>query len=72
MVDMKKEIELEKADAQFTGWVHRDLGGNLLSLVESMGLTLGEWQKLKKQYSVTSYMHIDDLALIDNYFEKQL
>ena len=43
----KEDIELIKAEQQFTGFVHLYEGGDIVSLVESMGLGVEEWEQLK-------------------------
>lgn len=60
--------ELEKAEQQLTGFSHAIQGFSLVELVESMGLRLEEWQKIRKD---ASYLTADMVEEIDEYFEKQ-
>ncbi len=41
------DIELVKAEQQFTGFDHLFKGGDVISLVQSMGLKAEEWEQLK-------------------------
>lgn len=46
--DNEKLHQIALADAQIVGFKHRQDGGDLITLIETMGLTESEWKKLKK------------------------
>ena len=45
---MSENFELIKAEQQFTGFDHLYKGGDITSLVVSMGLTADEWKELSE------------------------
>ncbi len=60
--------KLDLADAQFIGWgsCKKD-DGNVIRLVESMGLTKAEWKKWKKKYP--NYpLSDEEIREIDDHF----
>lgn len=59
--------KLDLANAQLLGYYHAKRGYSILSLINSMGLTKGEWEKIKK-YEL-DYMNRIDIEEIDDYFE---
>lgn len=44
---MSDNLELVKAEQQFTGFDHLYKGGDIISLVKGMGLQPEEWEQLK-------------------------
>ena len=47
-IDAEPEnLDLIKAEQQFTGFDHLYKGGDIVSLVEAMGLRADEWEQLK-------------------------
>ena len=64
---MIEEMKLIMAEQQFTGFIHASDGGDIVSLVSSMCLTLGEWEELKEAGSV-EYMSEEFSHDIDQYF----
>lgn len=59
------EIELTKAEQQFTGYDHLFKGGDVISLIESMGLKKEEWQQLKADMPWLEKSLIED---VDTHF----
>lgn len=64
---LEKDLQLEKADQQLTGFFHRKDGSSLEDLVVSMGLKEGEWELLKSDFGL-SYMSQRDRDEIDMIF----
>jgi len=64
---MNQKHEIEKAESQLLGFKHGQSGYDLLSLVESMGLTKQEWKILKKDYAL-GYMSERDKERVDKFF----
>lgn len=59
---------LDLAEAQLLGWSNGKHGTVLTSLIEGMGLTLSEWNKIKSQYPST--LTENEKEEIDDYFMK--
>jgi len=57
----------ELAVSQFIGFTHCKNGYSISQLVESMGLTVKEWNKIKRSEALIK----DEIIEIDNYFNKQ-
>lgn len=57
--------DLVKAEQQFTGFDHLYKGGNIVSLVESMGLGVEEWEQLKINMPWLSERLVEQ---VDGYF----
>lgn len=65
---MSNDLELIKAEQQFTGFDHFFKGGSIISLIESMGLRVEEWQQLKQDMPWLS----EELAeQVDGYFSNK-
>lgn len=64
-----EEFELDKARQQFTGFVECRSGGDIESLVNSMGLTSNEWETLKSDEFCV--LREEDILDIDNFFDKE-
>lgn len=58
------ERGLEKAEQQFIGFVHAKEGYNLISLVEAMGLTEDEWDRLRLETGLLD----NQVEEIDDFF----
>lgn len=64
-----RSSKLDLADAQFIGWgACKKDDGNILRLIEAMGLTKKEWVKWKKEYPVYPLTE-SEINEIDQYFE---
>jgi len=61
--------QLDLADAQFIGFAEGRFSGNIIRLIESMGLTKSEWDKWKKKYS--NVLLDSDFNDIENYYQNQ-
>jgi hypothetical protein len=62
---------LDLALAQFTGFYHGKWNkDDAVGLVDSMGLTRGEWARIKRQ-DIPTYLSKNEIKEIDEYFEKQ-
>lgn len=60
-------VDLEKAHQQFTGYFSHEEGDDLQSLIESMGLTMAEWQELLKgEYHFTDSQQTRIQRVMDN------
>lgn len=57
--ELTEEKMLFMAEAQLLGFYHREHGGEIEELVESMGLTKEEWVKIQKDFS-PAYMSDDE------------
>ena len=57
--------QLQLAEAQFLGFMHRQQGYSLISLVQSMGLSKKEWEQLVD----TLELSVDEKREIDEYFK---
>lgn len=66
-IELRKEIELHKANSQFIGFGLASRGYDIIELVSGMGLKEDEWTIIKKDYS----HDLDDFQIrrIDNYFK---
>lgn len=60
---MSKQLDL--ANQQLLGYYHGKWG-NLIGMIEAMGLTSKEWEVLKKDYE--PYLEDSDIKEIDMYF----
>lgn len=62
--------KLDLADAQFIGWgsCKKD-DGNIINLIEAMGLTRKEWIKWKEKYPMYPLAE-REVREIDEYFER--
>ena len=52
LAQQKDEMAIEKAEQQLLGFKHGKQGYDLTSLIESMGLTLKEWEVMKNIFSL--------------------
>ena len=59
--------KLDLAIAQLIGFHHGAHGFTIKSLVDSMGLTKSEWNKIKD----LAYLNESEVQDVDEYFEKQ-
>lgn len=59
--------ELKKAEQQLIGFGYASRGHNILDLVQSMGLTKQEWDRIKKK---ALYLKKIDIEEIEKYFDK--
>ena len=59
--------QLDLADAQFIGFNQGKADGNIIDLIESMGLTKEEWEEWKKDY--TNVLYDTDFESIEDHFE---
>lgn len=64
---MNTKIDL--AEQQLLGYAHAKRGYSLIDLITSMGLTIKEWEVIKKDYP--NYLNEDETAEIEDYFESQ-
>ena len=64
-----QDIQIEKAEQQLLGFGHCQRGGDLISLVEAMGLTKEEWSTMKERFNLY-YLTEQDEKDIDFYFKK--
>ena len=62
----KDDYDLDAAFQQLTGYNQANKGFSLLELVSSMGLTLEEWNKIKKEY--VNVVQPNEVKEIDEYF----
>jgi len=60
---------LALADAQLIGYHAGKWDGDILALVDAMGLTKSEWNKLKRNYSIS--LDDEDKKAINKYFKEQ-
>ncbi len=60
--------KIDLAEQQLLGYVHGKKGYYLTGLIEAMGLTNNEWEKLKSQYGL-NYLDDNDKKEIDDYFK---
>ena len=63
---MSKKLEL--ANQQFLGYFNGKWK-QLIGMVEAMGLTKKEWEKLKSDYSL--YLDDEDVKEVNEFFENQ-
>jgi hypothetical protein len=61
--------ELVKAEQQFTGFDHFYKGGDIISLVQGMGLKLEEWVILKENMP---WLSVGLVEVVDEYFQERL
>jgi len=61
--------KLDLAEAQLLGWSNGKHGTFLTSLIEGMGLTISEWNKIQSQYPST--LNKSEKEEIDDYFMKR-
>jgi len=61
LIGKTENVELIKAEQQLTGFDHLYQGGDILSLVESMGLRYEEWEQLKPTMLFLAKCIIDDI-----------
>lgn len=69
---LKKEIEehqLALADAQFQGFYAAKREGNIIRLIEAMGLSKEEWEQWKKKFP--TYVVEDELEEINEHFNSE-
>ncbi len=59
--------QLDIAEAQLTGFAHRQKGYSIQSLASSMGLTKKEWNKIKEKG--INYLDDSDIKYLNEYFE---
>jgi hypothetical protein len=64
------DLRLTMAEQQLTGFVHCYDGGDIITLVAEMGLSLDEWLFLKENDEIT-YLSDDFVSQIDNYFDSK-
>ncbi len=63
------DAELDKAEAQLLGFYHAKQGYDVISLIESMGLSSNEWEAIKTKYDPV-YINTENRDEIDAYFAK--
>ena len=63
-------LQLEKAQQQFTGFGLASRGYDVIALITSMSLTKKEWEQLKKEGFVLTDLKESDFELIDAAWEK--
>jgi len=63
---MSKNLDL--ANQQFLGYFNGKWR-QLIGMVEAMGLTAKEWEKLKSDYSL--YLDEDDIEEVNQFFESK-
>lgn len=65
-----RDRRLDQAEAQLWGFYHgRNENTDIIHLVQTMGLNNSEWEKLKEVYTITNYLHENEIIEIDNYFK---
>ena len=55
---------LERAEQQLVGFNHRNMGGDLYSLILAMGLAPYEWKEMQNIFEMT-YLTDEEKELID-------
>ena len=65
-IDIEEQNMFDKAEQQITGFIHREKGFDLQSLVISMGLTLKEWERMKKEAAWYEELSRFDVEMIDD------
>lgn len=68
MIIDKEELDLIQAEQQFVGFSEGVVTGNIISLIEAMGLTRKEWKELRNREMVNS-LRKKDIKTIDKYFK---
>ncbi|NCU31424.1 MAG: hypothetical protein EOM23_00485 [Candidatus Moranbacteria bacterium] len=63
-------MQIEKAEQQLLGFGHCQRGADLISLIETMGLTQKEWLTMKERFNLY-YLSEQDKKDIDFYFKKK-
>lgn len=61
--------QLDVANAQFVGYFQGKHNQNVLSLVQGMGLTRKEWEKLKEKFSLATYLSDFEFEQLEEYFK---
>ena len=61
------EMELIKAEQQFTGFDHLYKGGDIITLVQGMGLRVDEWEEIKGNMP---WLEKKLVETVDAYFKK--
>lgn len=62
---------ISRSEAQLMGYFYAKKECTLDNLLSTMGLTIAEWEKIKSDYPINSYMSNDDINNIDNYFKQE-
>ncbi len=65
-----KQSQLDMAEQQLFGWNAAEQGERLESLVDGMGLTLEEWDKLEENNSVNFLSYSQRNEIINHLREK--
>ena len=70
--DLKRKHRTDLADAQLFGFFEGKNTGHVLHMIQTMNITLDDWETLKVDYpTIGNIDNTDDIEIVDEYFKKK-